>query len=75
MTTAPTPSRSAHARAELQATLDEIEDRLNVPKRVGELSVRARASWAVNPVPWLIGAIAAVVVVGGIVAWAVARDD
>ncbi len=68
-------SRSAQARAELQATLDAIEDRLNVPKRLGELGTRAKASWDVNPLPWLIGAAAAAIVVGGLIAWAVAADD
>ncbi len=68
-------SRSAQARAELQATLDAIEDRLNVPKRLGELGTRAKASWDVNPLPWLIGAAAAAIVVGGLIAWSVAADD
>lgn len=75
MNTTSAASRSATARAELQATLDAIEERLNVPKRVGELATRAKASWDVNPVPWLIGAVAAVIVVGGLIAWAVAGDD
>ncbi len=68
-------ARSAAARAELEATLDAIEDRLNVPKRLGELGTRARASWDVNPIPWLVGAGIAVAVVGGIIAWAIAGDD
>jgi len=75
VTAASTPSRSARARAELQETLDEIEDRLNVPKRVGELTGKAKASWDMNPVPWLIGAAAAVVVVGGIIVLTVARRN
>lgn len=68
-------ARSAAARAELEATLDAIEDRLNVPKRLGELGTRARASWDVNPIPWLVGAGIAVAVVGGIIVWALAGDD
>lgn len=68
-------ARSAAARAELEATLDAIEDRLNVSKRLGELGTRARASWDVNPIPWLVGAGIAVAVVGGIIAWAIAGDD
>ena len=75
MSTASTTSRSARARADLQETLDAIEDRLNVPKRVGELATKAKASWDLNPVPWLIGAVAAVIVVGGIIAWAASRHD
>lgn len=68
-------ARSAAARAELEATLDAIEDRLNVPKRLGELGTKARASWDVNPVPWLVGAAVAVAVVGGLIVWAIAGDD
>lgn len=68
-------ARSAAARAELQATLDAIEDKLNVPKQVGALGTRVKASWDVNPVPWIVGITAAVVVVGGIVAWALFSDD
>ncbi len=68
-------ARSAAARAELEATLDAIEDKLNVPKRLGELGTRARASWDVNPIPWLVGAGVAVAVVGGLIAWAIAGDD
>ena len=70
-----TNSRSATARAELEATLDAIEDKLNVPKQVGLIGTRARDSWERNPVPWIIGATAAVIVIGGIIAWAVLGDD
>ena len=37
-------SRIAASRAELEATLDAIEDKLNVPKRVDELTKKARSS-------------------------------
>lgn len=67
--------RSAAARAELEAALDAIEDKLNVPKQLGILRNRARGSWEQNPKPWVIGAAATVVVVGGIIAWAIARRD
>lgn len=68
-------ARSAAARAELEETLDAIEDKLNVPKQLGELGTRVKASWDVNPVPWLVGAAVAVAVVGGLIAWAIAGDD
>lgn len=67
--------RSAEARAELEETLDAIEDKLNVPKQLGILGTRARDSWNDNPVPWIIGATAAVIVVGGLIAWAIFGDD
>ena len=42
---------AAKARHELAETLDAIEDRVNVPKRVGELSDKAVAAYKENPVP------------------------
>ena len=68
-------SRVAGARADLEATLDAIEDKLNVPKRVDELTKRAKASYAANPIPWIVGATAAAVAVIGLVAWAILSDD
>ena len=68
-------SRVAGNRDDLQATLDAIEDKLNVPKRVGELRDQAMVSYEKNPVPWIIGAIAAAVVIAGVVAWAILSDD
>lgn len=62
-------------RAELEDALDAIEDKLNVPKQAGILADKVRASYQDNPVPWIIGATAAVVVVGGLIAWAVFGDD
>jgi len=70
-----TPASVEATRAELQDTLDAIEDRLNVPKRVGRLATKARRAYDSNPVPWIIGATAAVIVVGGLVAWALLSDD
>jgi len=67
-------TRITATRSELEQTLDAIEDRLNVPKRVGKLTARAQASYGENPVPWIIGATAAVVAIGGIVAWAIFGD-
>ncbi|CAN5373179.1 hypothetical protein BH09ACT6_BH09ACT6_26440 [soil metagenome] len=66
---------AAKARDELAATLDAIEDKLNVPKRVGELADNARTAYAKNPVPWIVGGAAVAAVVIGLVAWAIFRDD
>lgn len=63
------------ARAQLEDTLDAIEDKLNVPKQAGRLAKKAQASYEANPVPWIVGATAAVIVVGGLVAWALFGDD
>ena len=62
-------------RAQLEETLDAIEDKLNVPKQAGRLARKAQASYEANPVPWIVGATAAVIAIGGIVAWALFRDD
>ena len=68
-------SRIAASRAELEATLDAIEDKLNVPKRVGELSKKAQSSYEANPMPWILGGLSAVAVVIGVVAWAILGND
>ena len=70
-----TTDRVTSARADLEATLDAIEDKLNVPKRFGELTDRAKASYDKNPVPWIIGAAVAAVAVAGVVAWAILSGD
>ena len=71
----PEQERVSAVRAELADTLDEIEDRFNVPKQTRLLADRVRHSYEHNPVPWIIGATAAVIVVGGLVAWAIFSDD
>ncbi|MDO7883568.1 DUF3618 domain-containing protein [Antiquaquibacter soli] len=68
-------AKVAAARAELADTLDAIEDKLNVPKRVNELTERAKASYERNPLPWIIGAVGAAIAVAGVVAWAILSDD
>jgi hypothetical protein len=68
-------ARIRAARAELEDTLDAIEDKLNVPKQVGALAERAKASYESNPVPWIIGGVVAAVAVAAAVAWAVLSDD
>lgn len=66
---------AAKARHDLAATLDAIEDRVNVPKRVEELSDKAVAAYKENPVPWIIGGAAVAVIAVGLVAWAIFSDD
>lgn len=63
------------ARARLEQTLDAIDEKLDVKKQAGELTERVKSSYQSNPVPWIIGATAAAVVVVGLVAWAVFSDD
>jgi len=63
------------ARAELERTLDAIEDKFNVGKRVDEVATRVRSSYESNPLPWIIGAAAAAVSVVAVVAWAILSDD
>ncbi|MDP3207819.1 MAG: DUF3618 domain-containing protein [Rhodoglobus sp.] len=75
MNASPLEARITQARTDLEQTLDAIEDKLNVPKRVGEVSTRVRSSYESNPLPWIIGASAAAIVVVGLVAWAILSDD
>ena len=75
MNATPIESRVTAARAELESTLDAIEDKLNVPKQLGRVGTRVRDSYEDSPVPWIIGATAAVIVVGGLIAWAILGDD
>ncbi len=63
------------ARAKLEQTLDAIDEKLDVKKQAGELTERVKSSYQSNPVPWIIGATAAAVVVVGLVAWAIFSDD
>lgn len=68
-------AKVSESRAQLESTLDAIEDKLNVPKQVSRLADRTRVSYESNPVPWIIGATAAAIVVAGLIAWAVLSDD
>lgn len=63
------------ARAQLESTLDAIDEKLDVQKRASELADNVKRSYQSNPVPWIIGATAAAVVVAGVVAWAIFSDD
>lgn len=71
----PVETRIRATRTELEETLDAIEDKLNVPKQLGALTEKAKASYEQNSLPWIIGAAATVIVVGGLVAWAIFGDD
>lgn len=68
-------SRVAETRADLEATLGAIEEKFDVPKRVNELGARVKSSYESNPLPWIIGATAAAIVVAGLVAWAILSGD
>ena len=62
-------------RAKLDSTLDAIESKLDVPKQASALVERTKASYESNPIPWIIGATAAAIVVAGLVAWAIFSPD
>lgn len=66
--------QAVKARDELAATLDAIEDKLNVPKRVGELSDRAVAMYRRNPVPIVVAGASVAAVAIGLIAWAIFRE-
>ncbi|MDM4763325.1 DUF3618 domain-containing protein [Galbitalea sp. SE-J8] len=75
MSDASLDARIASTRAELEGTLDALEDKLNVPKQASLLAERVRVSYSRNPVPWIIGATAAAIAVAGTIAWAILSDD
>ena len=68
-------AKIATQRAALEDTLDQIEDRLNVPKRVNEITDKAKRSYESNPIPWIVGATAVAISIAGVVAWALLSDD
>jgi hypothetical protein len=68
-------SQVARTRASLESTLDELEDKFNVPKRVGALTKKAQASYESNPTPWIVGATGVAIAIIGIVAWAIFSGD
>ena len=71
----PISMKIASTRSELENTLDAIDEKLNVPKRVGKLAAKAQASYTANPVPWRITAFGAVVAVGALITFALMSDD
>ena len=62
-------------RAKLDTTLGAIEEKLDLPKQASALVERTKSSYESNPVPWIIGATAAAIVVAGLVAWAIFSPD
>jgi hypothetical protein len=68
---------SVQARAEFAATLDALEDKLNVPKQLGirvdRLKVRAKAFYAEQPAAAVAVAAGIAAAVGGLV-WLVVRS-
>jgi hypothetical protein len=68
-------AKVAATRANLESTLDAIEDKFNVPKRVGELTTRAQQSYERNPVPWIVAAVGVAGAVIGLVAWALSSSE
>ena len=68
-------TKIAAQRANLEHTLDAIENKLNVPKQVSRYAEKAKVAYSENPVPWIAGATAVAVAVVGIVAWALLSDD
>jgi hypothetical protein len=62
-------------RAKLEGTLDAIEDKLDIKKQTSALVERTKTSYEANPIPWIVGATAAAIVVAGLVAWAILSDD
>ena len=74
--TATNPPSPAVARAELVATLNAIEDKLNVPRKFNRLVAQGKKQVAIlqreNP-PAIYAGIAAVASVAGLAAWAIVR--
>ena len=60
-------------RADLAATLNELEDKLNVPKQLGIAGHKLKAAFDKNPAPWLAGASSVVALVAGIAVVSIRR--
>jgi hypothetical protein len=71
----PIEARLTATRSELEQTLDAIQDRLNLRKQLSKYSAKVKASYKKRPVPWVVGATATVIVIGGLAAWAIFGDD
>ena len=74
--TATNPGTPAEARAELVSTLNAIEDKLNVPRKVNRIVAQGKMQVATlqreNPAAIYAG-IAAVASVAGLAVWAIVR--
>lgn len=74
--TNPSIPSTEQARAELVSTLNAIEDKLNVPRKVSRAVARGKVSFArlkrENPTA-LVAGIGAVAVAAGAAAWAITR--
>lgn len=68
-------STAADARERLADALDQIEDRANIPKRLGALSRQATDAYGENPVPFIVGGAVAAAAAIGLIAWAVFGRD
>ena len=68
-------ARVAATRANLETTLDEIEDKFNVPKQASALKQRVQDSYEENRTPWIVGATAVGIAVVGLIAWAIFSGD
>ena len=60
-------------RADLAATLNELEDKLNIPKQLGVKAREARVAFSRDPKPFLIAAAAVASAIGGIALLALRR--
>ncbi|MBC7518487.1 MAG: DUF3618 domain-containing protein [Microbacteriaceae bacterium] len=67
--------RVAKTRAQLEETLDAIEDKLNVPKQLLIAARRLRAKFEDDPLPWIAATAGVVVLAGAVVIGSVARRD
>lgn len=67
--------RVAKTRAQLEDTLDAIEDKLNVPKQLALAARRLRAKFEEDPLPWIAATAGLVVVIGAAVIGSVTRRD
>ncbi len=75
MSTSDIQARATATRAELEDTLGQIEDKLDVQKHAERLYGKAKDSYEANPIPWIAGATAVAVGVLGLIAWAIFSDD